>query len=52
MLPLTTTTPDNNTPEVSHHKANVASRIEPKKVASLGTLIKDKLADSNQDKGE
>lgn len=50
LLPLTTVAPkEDDSPEI-HHKANLSSRIEPKKAASLGSLIKDKLSsDDNSD---
>lgn len=44
LLPLTTVQPQGGASEVRHHKANISSRIEPKKAASLGSLIKDKLS--------
>ena len=43
MLPLTTVEPRGSMDAPSHHKANISSRIEPRKAASLGSLIKDKL---------
>lgn len=51
-LPLTTIEPKHQSDAPSHYKANISSRIEPKKASSLGSLIKDKLSMNDQDKDE